>query len=241
MHESLLYSYFLVGHIEYRLNNYKNTTLHKIKVLRNQGNEIDKLASFKSSLSRTKREIRELCFSNPFEYFCTLTVNSNNADRFSLQSCQDNLRVLLRKIKRKFPNFIYILITEHHKDGAFHFHGMMSNLDLYVNEYGYYSSHILDSLGFNSFSKIKDFNKCCNYLTKYITKDCIRNEHGQIFIRSKGLKYPEHYSIPPIDIEKWTYRDENVSFKDIYLDNPLTDNELLTIIDLYRLDYKNLF
>ena len=37
------------------------------------------------SLSRTKRKIKEICLCNNFKYFVTLTIDSKNADRFSLQ------------------------------------------------------------------------------------------------------------------------------------------------------------
>lgn len=77
------------------------------------------------SLSRTRRNIRELALSNNFEYFATLTINSKNCDRFSLTECQNALRSKLKKLKRKNSNFAYLFITEKHKDNAFHFHGLV--------------------------------------------------------------------------------------------------------------------
>lgn len=146
------------------------------------------------SLSRTKRNIKEICLCNNFKYFVTLTINCKNADRFSLQECQDELKRLIHNYSRRFirndkKKFHYILITEKHKDGAFHFHGLFSDLlstDIYTNQYGYLSSHFFDEqLGFCSFSPIQDILKCANYITKYITKDCIKNEHNQIYMCSK--------------------------------------------------------
>lgn len=129
------------------------------------------------SLSRTKRNIKEIALCNSFEYFATLTVNSQNADRFSLQDVQDLLKTKLKKYKRTHKDFAYIFITEKHKNGAFHFHGLIKGADdFYINDNGYYSLKVFDEIGFNSFSKIKDYNKCCNYITKYITKDCVRND-----------------------------------------------------------------
>lgn len=148
--------------------------------------EIDRI-----SLSRTKRHIKEICLCNSFEYFFTSTVNSKNADRFSLQEVQDNIRKLCKKIKRNNFDFKYIFITETHKNGAFHFHGFIKGIpqnDIYINSNGYLSSHYFDSLGWNSFEKIRDYNKACNYITKYISKSCIKNESNQIYFCSKGLK-----------------------------------------------------
>lgn len=153
--------------------------------------------SSESSLSRSKREIRELALCNDFKYFVTLTVNSQSADRFSLSAVQDRLRKCIRnlrlKLNRRGIEIKYLFITEKHKDGAFHFHGLISDIsfDLYTNSNGYFSSSVFDFLGFNSFSIIHDYTKTCNYITKYITKDCIRNENNQIFIRSRGLKYAD--------------------------------------------------
>ena len=205
--------------------------------------EIDRV-----SLSRTKRNIKEICLCNDFKYFVTLTINSKNADRFSLQECQDNLKRLIHnysmRFRRKKIKFHYILITEKHKNGAFHFHGLFSDLldtDIYINEYGYISSHFFDEqLGFCSFSKIKDILKCSNYITKYITKECIKNEHNQIYICSKGLLRAEVYDLPARKVLKnstitkdfWTYSNDFCKIKDFHY-NDLKDNDKLFLFTNY--------
>lgn len=157
-------------------------------------------ASLQSSLSRSKRMIREYSLCNDFVYFFTSTVNSKLCDRFSLSETQDKIRKIMKSIKRKYPNFIYLFITEKHKDGAFHFHGLCSDLPLYTNNNGYFSSSDFDKLGFNSFSLIKDKNKISNYITKYITKDCVKNEAGSIYFCSRGLKKASSYEVAPLDL-----------------------------------------
>lgn len=148
------------------------------------------------SLCRTKRRIKEICLCNAFEYFVTMTVSSKikEYNRFDLEDCVDNCKKFMHKLKRKSKNFKFIFIIEEHKEGGYHFHGMMKNLpsgDIYQNKYGYLSSHILDGLGYNSFSEIDDYNKCCNYITKYITKKCLRTENNQIYFCSRGLNKPQ--------------------------------------------------
>ena len=186
----------------------------------------------RQSISRTKRNIREIALCNNFTYFATLTINSKHCNRFSLQQCQDKLKYIIKeRIRRKNKNFKYIFITEKHKDGAYHFHGLVKDLELYTNSNGYYSSKVFDELGFNSFSPIKDYNKCCNYITKYITKDCIRNENNQIYISSRGLKKATRYEIQPLDFD-FTYQNDYVKIKDF------TTEELSTYEKLKFLQIK---
>ena len=91
------------------------------------------------SLSRTKNRIKEICLCNDFEFFGTITVNSVNSDRFSLTECQEKMKKLCHKLKRKNSDFKFIFITEKHKNGAFHFHGMFTGVDIYKNDFGYLS------------------------------------------------------------------------------------------------------
>lgn len=148
------------------------------------------------SLSRTKRRIKDICLCNDFEYFVTMTVSSKFEyyNRFDLEECVSNCKKFMHKLKRKSKDFKFIFIIEEHKKGGYHFHGFMKCLpenDIYINENGYLSSHILDDLGFNSFDKIGDYNKACNYITKYITKKCCKTENNQLYFCSRGLRKPQ--------------------------------------------------
>ena len=228
------------------LYNYNNNNFRivKIKSCRNSGfEEIKKKNSFidvnseeikRQSLSRTKRNIRELALCNDFEYFATFTVNSEKCDRYVLNVVQDKLKKVLHKIKRNNKNFAFLIITEKHKDGAFHFHGLIKGIsDLYINDNGYLSSKIFDNeLGFNSFSKIKDYTKCCNYITKYITKDCIKNSHNQIYISSRGLKKATREEFTNIDFTP-TFTNDFVEIKDFTVDS-LSKDELLYFMNLKK-------
>lgn len=223
------------------LYNYNGTNFRicKLNACRNKGFEaIDKKnVTCKSqveriSLSRTRRNIRELALCNNFEYFCTITVSSAKCDRYSLDEVQDNLRKCLRNIRNSSNNFKYLIITEKHKDGAFHFHGLMSGLsDLYVNKYGYLSSSKLDILGFNSFSKIESLDKVSNYILKYITKDCVKNSKNQIYISSRGLKKAERTELNPnITNIDYSYTNDYCSILDFTVNNESNKDFLLNIM-----------
>lgn len=184
----------------------------------------------RQSISRTKRNIREIALCNDFTHFATITINSDFADRFHLQECQDLLKKKLKKYKRKHKDFAYIFITEKHKDGAFHFHGLVKGLEFYTNNNGYLSNKVFDEIGFNSFSKIKNFEKTCNYITKYITKDCVKNENNQIYICSRGLKRADKYEIQPIDID-YKFENDFCKIRDFNI-NELTDEEKIKFLQI---------
>lgn len=82
--------------------------------------EVDRI-----SLSRTKKNIRELALCNDFKYFATITVSSERCDRYSLDDCQNLLKKKFRycqDLARKDGlKFKYLFITERHKDRCFSF------------------------------------------------------------------------------------------------------------------------
>lgn len=175
---------------------------------------------FASSLSRTKSKIRALALCNNFEYFFTFTINSSFDFRYDIDYCFKEIRKLFKSYLRKYKDFKYICILEKHKSGALHFHGLCKGLeDLYTNSNGYFSSHHFDKLGFNSFSKIKNYLKCCNYITKYITKDFVKNSHHQSYICSRGLLVPQRNEVKVIDNIDFQYFNDFVKILDFTADD----------------------
>lgn len=215
-----LYSY---NNNNFRIVKIKNCKISGFEEIKDKGDssfiDVNSEESQRCSISRTKRNIRELSLCNNFEYFCTFTVNSNNCDRYSLTQTQNNLKKILHKVKRNNKDFGYLIITEKHKDGAYHFHGLIKGIKeyLYTNDNGYFSCHYFDELGFNSFSPIKDYTKCCNYITKYITKECIKNEHNQVYISSRGLKKATKEEFKNIDFTP-SFTNDYCEILDVRLD-----------------------
>lgn len=184
---------------------------NKIKV---SSSEIERISN-----SRTKREIRELALSNEFEYFVTLTINSDFCNRYSEDVCFDELRKILKAYRRKNENFRYLLIAEYHQDQAVHFHGLFKGLDvadLYINQNYYLSSKFFDKIGFNSFSKIKDYYKCCNYILKYISKQPVRSSSRRCYIASRDLNRAiiHDLDIKSFDDNFFTYNNDYCSIRD---------------------------
>ena len=178
------------------------------------------------SLSRVKREIKELAMCNDFEYFATYTVNTNSKftvnNRFNLEDCFERLRKLLKAYKRKYKNFGYLLIAEEHKKGGYHFHGLIkgvpssdiinyndikneqinqSILDAMNKGYKCYKHLFFQQLGWNVITPINNYFATCNYITKYISKAPCKTDKNTIYIRSRGLKFADSFYLPAEPIE----------------------------------------
>lgn len=144
------------------------------------------------SSSRIKSKIRDYALMNDFEFFYTQTLNSNY-NRYDLEEFKSLMLKKFKAYKRINKDFIYLVIFEKHKDGAFHLHGLLGGVgvDLHKNKNGYDTLEFFTDLGFNSMSKIKDKNRIANYILKYISKDITKTDSGFSYFNSKGLKLPE--------------------------------------------------
>lgn len=115
--KTFLYKY---NETSYKLSLIKNcrksgfellTKKEKSNILKTDKQELERI-----SLSRTKRNIFEICMCNNFEYFVTLTVSPKFCIRNDLEQVQFELKKLLKAYKRKNASFGYILVTERHAD-----------------------------------------------------------------------------------------------------------------------------
>lgn len=81
-------------------------------------------ANVQRAARRARARLRELALCNDFQVFVTLTLDKREIDRY------DPAQVV-RKMSTWCDNHVrrdglrYILVPEHHKDGAIHFHGFM--------------------------------------------------------------------------------------------------------------------
>lgn len=143
------------------------------------------------SSSRIKSKIRDYALMNDFQFFYTQTINSN-FDRFNLEEFKKLILKKFKAYKRINKDFIYLIIFEKHKNGAYHLHGLIGNVgvDLHKNSNGYDTLEFFTDIGFNSLSKIKDKDRVANYILKYISKDISKTNSGYSYFHSKGLKLP---------------------------------------------------
>lgn len=135
-----------------------------------------------NSTTRSKNKIYSIARSNTWDYFITLTFNKDKVNRYDYESCCNKLKNWLDRYRRECLDLHYLIVPEQHKDGAWHFHGLISGGD--------YSSFVdsgkkdkknviynIDNykLGFTTATRIRDTLKASSYICKYITKDCYKN------------------------------------------------------------------
>ena len=71
---------------------------------------------------RAASALRDLALSNDWRWFVTLTLNGDLIDRYDYQAVMKKLRTWLDNQVRRH-GLRYVLVAEHHKDQAIHFHG----------------------------------------------------------------------------------------------------------------------
>lgn len=139
------------------------------------------------SLARTRNNLYYLSRSNKWDWFVTLTLNPAKIDRYNYLECSKRVRKWFDNLRqRKYPDMYYLIVPELHKDGAWHFHGLVGGckdlkvsywktdkkgVDLYdIDDFKY---------GWSTASVVKDSGKCSSYITKYITKEVCEVTKGR--------------------------------------------------------------
>lgn len=140
------------------------------------------------SLNRSKNKIFYYSRSNNWEngYFCTLTIDPERYDSFSYKVASDLIRKFTKNL-REFDSAAYgLFVPELHKSGRFHFHGLISGIDLEKTGYIEYSGHDFHGekiynfikgwkYGFSNVTRVKNSEAVEKYVTKYTTKELLNN------------------------------------------------------------------
>lgn len=176
----------------------------------------DKISAAESariSKSRSVKAIYDIARSNKWEWFLTFTFSPERVDRYSFEDCTKKFSNWLKNVKRDIPDMMYIVVPELHKDGAYHFHGLFSNVD----GIGLTDSGKLDNSGnpiynigkykwgWTTATKIVDFRRASSYLCKYITKElCAVTKGKKRYWHSKNCARPviEEYLLEKSEEER---------------------------------------
>lgn len=161
--------------------------------------EVNKERSSYISMKRTRSMVYKYALSNEWEWFVTLTFSPKKVDRYNYTECSKKLKSFIDTTRRICPDMRYIFVPELHKDGAFHFHGLIANCP--ALEF-VFSGKVKDkrrvfnipgfSYGFTTATKVSDSKKSANYLSKYITKEiCAVSPNKKRYWTSRNLNLPE--------------------------------------------------
>lgn len=180
------------------------------------------------SVRRTKSVIKDYVLANQFEWFVTFTFNPQKVDRYNFNHCAVKMQSWLARIsmdaRQKKINFQYLIVPEFHKDGAIHFHALISNYPKHMKKTKVIQDnklvHNLPSFryGFTNAKNIQDNpDPIFGYLTKYITKDMLLVNNRKRYWCSKNLNKPKifHNQIDELNLSNKLI-DENIEFINQY-------------------------
>lgn len=169
---------------------------------RNKDADIDNVLR---ALRRAREKCKDLAFCNDFTHFVTLTFNKEYVDRYSYDDIYKRLRVWLsNRVSRQ--GLFYVLIPEHHKDGAIHYHGFFGGKVDYIyaktDKNGIDIYNIADfPFGFTTAIPLHDdYRKAVNYTMKYMTKDTVKIGGRWYYsggkLKRPTIEYTDHYDTP---------------------------------------------
>lgn len=134
---------------------------------------------------RAKTNVYDICRSNEWDYFLTLTFSPDKVNRYDYSECLKKLQRRFENIRNKYaPDMKYVLVPELHKDGAVHFHGLISGCNskyfepainpqdgsfIYFKGNKVYNWNLY-TLGYATATAVLDTQKVSFYITKYLTK-----------------------------------------------------------------------
>lgn len=84
------------------------------------------------ALRRARVKVRDYALSTPMVWFVTLTLDKHKVDRYDVDAMTLHLKVWLdHMVQRK--GLAYVMVPELHKDGAIHYHALMTDSLDYVD------------------------------------------------------------------------------------------------------------
>lgn len=150
------------------------------------------------SVKRSRESLHDLVYCNDFDLFCTFTFDRRKIDRYNINSCYGVISRWLHAQQVNSKGLLkYIVVPERHKDGALHFHALISGFNGRLKDSGHVQNgrkvYNITSYrsGFSTAVKIDNLPAVANYVRKYITKDMIKDFGRKRYFCSKNLQRPE--------------------------------------------------
>ena len=108
-----------------------DNSIHFSEPLKNEKTAEELQLEKNRALWKIKTKIKDYILCNDFDYFWTLTFDS---DRYNYTVAFEKMGKWLEKMRKKYGKFNYIMIPELHKDGAIHFHGVTGGLNAVIRD-----------------------------------------------------------------------------------------------------------
>ena len=173
-----------------------DNSIHFSEPLKNEKTAEELQLEKNRALWKIKTKIKDYILCNDFDYFWTLTFDS---DRYNYTVAFEKMGKWLEKMRKKYGKFNYIMIPELHKDGAIHFHGVTGGLNAVIRDSGVKHKGVKVynctdwEHGFTTLTKIRSREKTASYVTKYVTKEMqnsIVEKGKKKYWCSRGLRLP---------------------------------------------------
>lgn len=196
---------------------------------KNGNSTLEELEKYeKRHLKEKKEKILDLALNNNhWQYFVTLTFNDQElGGEYTHEKAIELLRKWIDNQKHQNRNMSYLLVSEFHKSGRLHFHGIFSNVPKWKLEKAINSktgkSMVVNGkqiynltnykLGFTTVSEVESQEKVSSYISKYISKELINLKFKKAFWYSRDLEKPkEDYHYFDKDL-KDVYQNEDVLY-----------------------------
>ena len=149
------------------------------------------------NLARAKQKIYDYARMNKFMYFATFTFNPAVVNRWDYDSCSDALQHFTDLMGKQGCS--WLIVPEQHKDGAYHFHGLISgNLKL--------------TQAINAKTGLPMFDKTCRPIYNILNFKYGHTEVTEIGNQARVATYVAKYFSKAIEIPKgrkryWTSGD----------------------------------
>lgn len=166
---------------------------------------------------RARNMVYDIARSNTWDWFLTITFDGQKVDRYDFDAVVASLGAFTKALRRAGCQWLFV--PEQHRDGAWHFHGLISGdlpviravhpqsgrplFDRKGNEI--YNACIY-KLGFSTVTRIKNQARVATYITKYISKSDDVPAGRKRYWASRGLARPDvsYYWMFDHDVEKCT-------------------------------------
>jgi hypothetical protein len=155
--------------------------------------------------NRAKQQLFMYSRSNEWDWFLTWTFDPRKVkSRYDYDECYKRIENWIKSQRKKYAKELkYLIVPEMHKDGAWHFHGLLADCgNIRFSDSGLFDKKgrkIFNLSGFRSgwttATQVGSAEKASAYLMKYATKDMLCSLEGKHrYLRSRNLAEPSQYT-----------------------------------------------